>query len=1057
MFKVKQKITTIWVACLTALFALVLAIGGLFAMPNTTASAAETTETLSISGGTGTLASDSLSISWTSGSVTFTNNKGSSTTAIRTSDSDHYRVYAKSTVEISVSEGSISQIVITCTSSSYATTCQTSATNAGATTTVSGSVVTITPADSAQKFTFTATAQIRLNKVEVTYTEASTEPACTHEGFETTWVYDSATNEHYQQCVNCEAEIENTRAACSEFTYGDYTTVDGVHTRTVTCTVCSGEQTESGECEVTAEYVREGDSHTQTGTCSICQASTTVTAACTLSYENVSNGDKTHNMTSSCSVCNQSVTTENVACTFNDGVLDGTTLTYTCEYCAYSYTEEATMYTVTYVVPDGVEAVVSVEVAENFTTALPTAGTVDGYTFVGWTTGEYTANTASPETVYTEGEEYTVTEDVKLYALYTYTEGETEESWNLATATSQLSAGKQIVIVASDSAVALSTTQNTNNRTAVAVTKSNDNSTVTIDKSVQIIALEAGNVDGTFAFNVGDGYLYAASSSSNYLRTETTLSDNSSWLITITEAGIATIKAQGTNSRNWLRYNTTSTIFACYASGQNDVSIYVKTGGTTVYYTTSFNVCEHTNTTEETTPATCTETGVTRYICDDCGTIVSEEELSALGHNYVDGFCTNAGCGEQDPETITYEGYYYFAVKRSSGNYFYISNAWDSSKDRYVATDSGLTELGAITEIDMSYVFYVVKNANGTYNIYEANDGEAFGGNVLNVTITKNENGTYGITDTEGVYFSFNNTTGSNYIKWYTSTQVREISFLPVDLSAKINQATLTIGEDLKLNYYVSMSETFASAQMTFTMGENSEIVEGVKNGDYYVFSFAVAPNQIAENVAAELKFNDMVIASKAEYSVKAYAQNMLNQEISDELKQLLTDLLYYGDAAYNYVNETTDETPATADVANIGTASTATPATNDFNLANSELPEGVESYGAWFTGATVWFGDTNKIVVKLSTTENVTLTVNGVEVAVTGTTIYMDALLATEFDTVYTFVLSYDGVEMQTLTYSVNAYAYAMQGTDTNMGKLALALYRYGESAKAYKNSLVA
>ena len=39
MFKVKQKITKILVACLTALFAVVLAVGGIFAMPNTTVNA----------------------------------------------------------------------------------------------------------------------------------------------------------------------------------------------------------------------------------------------------------------------------------------------------------------------------------------------------------------------------------------------------------------------------------------------------------------------------------------------------------------------------------------------------------------------------------------------------------------------------------------------------------------------------------------------------------------------------------------------------------------------------------------------------------------------------------------------------------------------------------------------------------------------------------------------------------------------------------------------------------------------------------------------------------
>lgn len=68
--------------------------------------------------------------------------------------------------------------------------------------------------------------------------------------------------------------------------------------------------------------------------------------------------------------------------------------------------------------------------------------------------------------------------------------------------------------------------------------------------------------------------MYAASSSSNYLRTSDTLDDNGSWSISITTDGIATMKSNGTNTRNWIRYNTSSKLFACYSTSQTDVSIY---------------------------------------------------------------------------------------------------------------------------------------------------------------------------------------------------------------------------------------------------------------------------------------------------------------------------------------------------------------------------------------------------------------------------------------------------------------------------------------------------
>jgi len=85
----------------------------------------------------------------------------------------------------------------------------------------------------------------------------------------------------------------------------------------------------------------------------------------------------------------------------------------------------------------------------------------------------------------------------------------------LVTDVSTLKVGDQIIIAAKSENYAMSTTQNTNNRGSAAVTKSGN--TLTYGSDVQIITLEAGKVAGTFAFNVGNGYLYAASTSSNYL------------------------------------------------------------------------------------------------------------------------------------------------------------------------------------------------------------------------------------------------------------------------------------------------------------------------------------------------------------------------------------------------------------------------------------------------------------------------------------------------------------------------------------------------------------
>ena len=148
------------------------------------------------------------------------------------------------------------------------------------------------------------------------------------------------------------------------------------------------------------------------------------------------------------------------------------------------------------------------------------------------------------------------------------------ETATLVTDIADLEIGAQVIIVATDSKMALSTTQNGNNRGQVYVDRTADKSVVTLNSDVQIITLENGTKANTYAFNVGNGYLYAASNSSNYLRTQTTNNENGSWKIEIAESGVASIVAQGANSKNILRYNENSSLFSCYGSGQQDLSIY---------------------------------------------------------------------------------------------------------------------------------------------------------------------------------------------------------------------------------------------------------------------------------------------------------------------------------------------------------------------------------------------------------------------------------------------------------------------------------------------------
>ena len=286
-----------------------------------------------------------------------------------------------------------------------------------------------------------------------------------------------------------------------------------------------------------------------------------------------------------------------------------------------------TEYTVSFAVPEGATKIAPMQSGE-YGITLPTehSFTDDGveYSLVGW----IEAPMAEPSSVQPELLEspYVATKNTLLYPVYSYSDNTSgETTWTLVTDASTLKAGDQLVIAAFDSNHALGITQNSNNRAAVTITK--DGNTITINDSVQVLTLKNGNETNTFAFYTGSGYLYAASSSNNYLRTENTLSDNSSWTISITSAGVATVTAQGTNTRNLLKKNSSSALFSCYGSGQNDVSLYRKTaaGDATTMYGSFVEACTHNY--ENGVCTICSAIKPSPYVVTDIGKITAEKNV----------------------------------------------------------------------------------------------------------------------------------------------------------------------------------------------------------------------------------------------------------------------------------------------------------------------------------------------------------------------------------------------------------------------------------------------
>ena len=160
---------------------------------------------------------------------------------------------------------------------------------------------------------------------------------------------------------------------------------------------------------------------------------------------------------------------------------------------------------------------------------------------------------------------------------------QTTQAWVLVTDISQLTVGAQVIIAAPEADYAIGDYQKSGNRAGTAITKNGTQATFEdyveangyTNNGVEVFTVEAGTKANTFAFKVdttdttSNGYIYAASSSSNNLKTSTTKNDNSSWAITIdATTGEASVIAQGSYTRNIMRYNPNngSPLFACYGN-----------------------------------------------------------------------------------------------------------------------------------------------------------------------------------------------------------------------------------------------------------------------------------------------------------------------------------------------------------------------------------------------------------------------------------------------------------------------------------------------------------
>lgn len=174
--------------------------------------------------------------------------------------------------------------------------------------------------------------------------------------------------------------------------------------------------------------------------------------------------------------------------------------------------------------------------------------------------------------------------------------GFSQNTYNLVTSAAQLEAGAKYLIAADyEGECYVMGMQRTSNRLALLKTETDGSIVTTIatvnTSEVEVFEFELGGSAGAWTLYdpLNSGYLYASSSTSNQLKTQTTNDANGEWAIVIDTDGSAVVTAQGANTRNIMRFNYNSgnpALFGCYGEGSSvntPVRFYKESGTTTIY------------------------------------------------------------------------------------------------------------------------------------------------------------------------------------------------------------------------------------------------------------------------------------------------------------------------------------------------------------------------------------------------------------------------------------------------------------------------------------------
>lgn len=234
---------------------------------------------------------------------------------------------------------------------------------------------------------------------------------------------------------------------------------------------------------------------------------------------------------------------------------------------------------------------------------------------------------------------------------------------------------------------------------------------------------------------------------------------------------------------------------------------------------------------------------------------------------------------EKEEDTSDYSGIYAILTKRSSGDYYYMTNDLGSaSTKRFTAESAGASlpesgiELGSskLWEVSKTDDYYVVRSVGSDkYITWTSGNSANLGDEGILFTITQTGDGLYNLmyeASDEDRYLSLNNTSGNDYFALYKSGQAMNLALIPAVQGEDPSVLTATAPGQ--------MSAAGGEGSFTFTLTnpKDGQSVTATEELDW-ISDVSVAGNTVsytvAENTSSESREGTITLKYEGVEDVK--------------------------------------------------------------------------------------------------------------------------------------------------------------------------------------------